>query len=79
MAIALFISFKIVVVARYSERRKRVLGWEEFLKHKNRFDMAEMAEDSNYTRYTFGDTEFIVPSRYIELSARGTGAQGMVW
>lgn len=33
----------------------------------------------NYTRYTFGDTEFIVPSRYIELSARGTGAQGMVW
>lgn len=43
--------------------------------------MAEMAEDDspNYTRYTFGDTEFIVPSRYIELSARGTGAQGMVW
>lgn len=44
-------------------------------------EMAEMAEDDlqNYTRYTFGDTEFIVPSRYIELSARGTGAQGMVW
>jgi hypothetical protein len=45
-------------------------------------DVAEMSEDSdllNYTRYTFGDTEFIVPSRYIELSARGTGAQGMVW
>lgn len=43
--------------------------------------MAEMAEDDsqNFTRYTFGDTEFNVPSRYIELSARGTGAQGMVW
>ena len=36
-------------------------------------------DPQNYTRYTFGDTEFIVPSRYIELSARGTGAQGMVW
>lgn len=40
-----------------------------------------MAEEDpqNFTRYTFGDTEFNVPSRYIELSARGTGAQGMVW
>lgn len=56
--------------------KKSPIGWER------KFDeMAEMAEDdsSNYTRYTFGDTEFIVPSRYIELSARGTGAQGMVW
>lgn len=33
-----------------------------------------MADD--YVKYTFGDTEFLVPSRYIELSARGTGAQG---
>lgn len=36
-------------------------------------------EVPEYIRYTFGDTEFVVPSRYIELSARGTGAQGMVW
>jgi hypothetical protein len=36
----------------------------------------KMADD--YVKYTFGDTEFLVPSRYIELSARGTGAQGMV-
>lgn len=32
-----------------------------------------MADD--YVKYTFGDTEFLVPSRYIELSARGTGKQ----
>lgn len=43
-------------------------------------EMAAASENSqNFSRYTFGDTEFIVPSRYIELSARGTGAQGMVW
>lgn len=44
--------------------------------------MAETLEvdaQNAFTRYTFGDTEFNVPSRYIELSARGTGAQGMVW
>jgi hypothetical protein len=33
----------------------------------------------NYNHYVFGDTEFVVPTRYIELSPRGTGAQGMVW
>lgn len=58
--------------------KKCPIGWE--IKFDG-IEMAEMAEDDtpNYTRYTFGDTEFIVPSRYIELSARGTGAQGMVW
>lgn len=30
-------------------------------------------------RFQFGDTEFIVPSRYIGLRARGIGAQGTVW
>ena len=39
-----------------------------------------MTDEDNQTfvRYTFGDTEFVVPRRYVELSARGTGAQGMV-
>jgi len=43
--------------------------------------MENMDQDNNptYTRYTFGDTEFVVPSRYVELAARGSGAQGMVW
>lgn len=27
----------------------------------------------------FGDTEFSVPSRYLELAPKGVGAQGMVW
>jgi len=35
-------------------------------------------DKATFVRYTFGDTEFVVPKRYIELSARGTGAQGMV-
>lgn len=32
-----------------------------------------------YKSYQFGDTEFLVPFRYQELSARGFGAQGAVW
>lgn len=32
-----------------------------------------------YQRYHFGDTDFLVPPRYISLSARGIGAQGAVW
>lgn len=32
-----------------------------------------------YQNYQFGDTEFLVPSRYISLVARGIGAQGAVW
>lgn len=39
----------------------------------------ENESNDNFTRYQFGDTEFIVPARYVELFARGTGAQGMVW
>lgn len=35
--------------------------------------------DTEYQTYHFGDTEFVVPKRYIELSARGIGAQGAVW
>ena len=27
----------------------------------------------------FGDTEFSVPSRYLDLAPKGVGAQGMVW
>lgn len=27
----------------------------------------------------FGDTEFRVPDRYMELAPRGYGAQGTVW
>jgi hypothetical protein len=34
---------------------------------------------AKFQRYQFGDTEFQVPIRYVELFARGTGAQGMVW
>lgn len=37
------------------------------------------SDQQPFTRYQFGDTEFCVPSRYNELIARGTGAQGMVW
>lgn len=32
-----------------------------------------------FKKYQFGDTEFVVPSRYIELKERGMGAQGAVW
>lgn len=32
-----------------------------------------------YQNYQFGDTDFLVPSRYISLAARGIGAQGAVW
>lgn len=40
----------------------------------------KMSEDDIiYQTYHFGDTEFNVPARYIELSARGLGAQGAVW
>lgn len=41
--------------------------------------MDESGDQPSFTRYQFGDTEFCVPSRYNELIARGTGAQGMVW
>jgi hypothetical protein len=34
--------------------------------------------DDEFVRHVFGDTEFVVPKKYIELSPRGTGAQGMV-
>lgn len=27
----------------------------------------------------FGDTEFVVPNRYVSLTPKGLGAQGMVW
>lgn len=37
------------------------------------------ADDNEFQSYQFGDTEFRVPPRYIELSARGLGAQGAVW
>uniref|UniRef100_A0A182VUU9 Stress-activated protein kinase JNK n=1 Tax=Anopheles minimus TaxID=112268 RepID=A0A182VUU9_9DIPT len=33
---------------------------------------------TNYVRYQFGDTEFEVPDRYINLEAKGFGAQGTV-
>lgn len=35
--------------------------------------------NQRYQNYVFGDTEFVVPERYVELSARGSGAQGAVW
>lgn len=35
--------------------------------------------ENRFVTYQFGDTEFIVPSRYQELSPRGIGAQGTVW
>lgn len=35
--------------------------------------------ENRFVTYQFGDTEFIVPSRYINLSPRGIGAQGTVW
>lgn len=35
--------------------------------------------DEEYESYHFEDTEFRVPRRYTELSARGIGAQGAVW
>lgn len=37
------------------------------------------AGDVEFQSYQFGDTEFRVPPRYIELSVRGLGAQGAVW
>lgn len=39
----------------------------------------QVMADANFNHYVFGDTEFDVPVRYINLSPRGTGAQGMVW
>lgn len=36
-------------------------------------------KDNTYQSIQFGDTEFVVPPRYINLSARGIGAQGAVW
>lgn len=39
----------------------------------------ETVENNRFVTYQFGDTEFIVPSRYINLSPRGIGAQGTVW
>lgn len=45
---------------------------------KNDIDRT-MSGDDVYQSYHFGDTEFRVPSRYVELSARGIGAQGAVW
>lgn len=38
--------------------------------------MAELA-DGFYT-FVFGDTEFSVPTRYVNLVPKGLGAQGMV-
>lgn len=38
-----------------------------------------MAYGTEYKSYQFGDTEFVVPTRYEGLSARGFGAQGAVW
>lgn len=39
----------------------------------------EVAENpNNYYRMIFGDTEFAVPKRYIHLTPKGLGAQGMV-
>lgn len=35
--------------------------------------------ENRFVTYQFGDTEFIVPSRYRDLSPRGIGAQGTVW
>lgn len=32
-----------------------------------------------YQSYQFGDTDFLVPTRYNALIARGIGAQGAVW
>lgn len=34
---------------------------------------------NGYQSYHFGDTEFLVPHRYISLGPRGVGAQGAVW
>lgn len=38
-----------------------------------------MSSDVTFEKYQFRDIEFEVPSRYIELSAKGMGAQGTVW
>lgn len=32
-----------------------------------------------FQKYQFGDTEFVVPNRYVQLAERGMGAQGAVW
>lgn len=32
-----------------------------------------------FQRYLFGDAEFWVPERYVELEPKGGGAQGLVW
>ncbi|XP_031632649.1 stress-activated protein kinase JNK-like [Contarinia nasturtii] len=37
-----------------------------------------VANEVVYQSYHFGDTDFLVPPRYISLSARGIGAQGAV-
>lgn len=60
------VRFFIFLLGNYKKKRRK--------KIQNK--IKKMADD--YVKYTFGDTEFLVPSRYIELSARGTGAQGMV-
>jgi hypothetical protein len=41
--------------------------------------MTERVDGKEYVRYQFGDTEFVVPSRYMGLRAKGRGAQGTVW
>lgn len=42
-------------------------------------DSTPQENTMEFRKYQFGDTEFVVPSRYIELSERGMGAQGAVW
>lgn len=32
-----------------------------------------------FTQHIFGDTEFWVPGRYVNLGPKGGGAQGLVW
>ena len=51
---------------------------------KRRFHLHKMNEETDeqnerYEKYQFGDTEFVVPTRYIRLEPKGIGAQGTVW
>lgn len=44
---------------------------------QNKPDVMTEIADMFYT-LVFGDTEFSVPKRYVDLKPRGVGAQGMV-
>lgn len=42
-------------------------------------DTVALCCPSGFYRRIIGDTEFVVPNRYVNLEAKGLGAQGMVW